>query len=142
MKTNSTMMLLAMLLLGSSQLLHAQTTNATVQDNRFISVAISATNPSYTSRNYAASDYQLNSMIHFNARIAKSDGTNTASVQNPTPFPSATPSPSPTPTPAPTATPVASTPTPTPTATPAAAKTPKPAKRPKHARDQARYGNW
>lgn len=137
MKTNTKITLLAIFYPATLPFLQAQ--NVVLQDNRFISVAISATNPGSSSRNYAATDYQLNSIIHFNARIAKSGGFYTGSnrgptpapVQNPTPWPSATPNPTPSPTP----------PGATPTATPAPAKTPKPAKKPKKAKDQAEGGN-
>jgi hypothetical protein len=143
MKTNIKITMLAVLYLASSPFLRAQTSSATpnavLQDNRFITVDIAATDPHTTNRDFIVSDYELDSIIHYNTRLSQTDTAST-STQAPTPYPTATATPAPTATPTATPTPTP-TPTPVPTATPTPTATPKPAKTPQSARNKAKNGN-
>ena len=86
-------------------------------DNQFVTIELQTENPSYTARNFQATDLLLNVIAHFNARLTTFRGfyvgsnrgvqTNPVSTapitdpaqltQAPTPAPSASPTPSPSP---------------------------------------------
>lgn len=133
---NYTVLTISAILMGlvglSMPALIAQSNNPDLAlvDNRFIVVNLSTSSHDYSNRQFKATDYQLNTIIHYNTRLAafqgytaSNRGTTTGSTGAPTIVPPPTPTPAPTPTPVPTPAGSAATPAPKPTPTPKPAKT-------------------